>query len=719
MHERQSPSPDNPPTAIITPERITIAKMLKRPTYLLRAGLLIALFGWLGAVAVQAQDAGGQRSGGQQSAVQQSAVQQSGDQGAGKLGGDGSENRIWVGWIESPESQLRWIIRLTKDTSDWQGAITLPDRTTPPIPLSKLVVSDTALSFSWSPSKGAPEASFVGNVEQPTMIKGLILQGEESIFAQLKKVEKLDQESGDTLGADSVWTDQPSSRAKLLPYDLRMRIYSSGPFFDGTDRVLLDSRTSNVIGAPVKLTQSEGELWSFQIPSLKVEYRAELDSGGDTLSGVLIGSATSKPLQLFKWQSEVKKSEPSPKTPAKKEMASKTGTVETKTKEEVAKADSVKIILDEPSESVRLTAAGDDEFVLTVGSAVGRSRGAQVGHQLGCTLRLPFIEPGQKVPLAVIVSTFDAQDRDGTIGNAKIYQQLAQVLADRGIATLRFDDRGVGKSTIAGPSYNLQEAMSDVKAVLDYGRGLAEVDPGKVGIIGHGFGASLATKLAASDPTMAFLVCLAPPGLDGSKLLLAESEKIAELEELDPESREFYSQLQKEVHALALKPTTNETQMQIEFNDLLDRYWPRMEKIISNSTDSEEVKEQIATGELKISVEEKLRQDLGTMRNSFNRDFLRADPSTSWMIFQTPTLALWGSKDVQVNPEVNLDILKQAMRRNSRSRTQWLVLPGLNHLLQECETGHPAEYVLLDRGISDAALDAITKWLVEQRLASR
>lgn len=688
--------------------------MLKRPTYLLhagllRTGLLLVLSGWLGAVAVQAQDAGEPQSGGQQS----------GDQGAAEPNGDGSENRIWVGWIESPESHLRWVIRLTKDSSDWKGAITLPDRTTPPIPLSKLVVSDSSLSFSWSPSKDGPEAAFVGNVEQPTLIKGLILQGEESVFAQLKKVDKLEPESGDTLGAESVWTDQPSSRAKLLPYDLRMRIYSSGPFFDGTDRILLDSRTSNVIGAPVKLNQSEGELWSFQIPSLKVEYRAELDSRGDTLSGVLIGSTTSKPLQLFKWQSEAKKSEPRPATPPKKEMTSKPATAEAKTKEEDAKSDSVKITLDESSESVRLAVAGDDEFVLAVGSAGNRGRGAQIGHQLGCTLRLPTIEPGTRVPLAVIVSTFDAQDRDGTIGNTKIYQQLAQALADRGIATIRFDDRGVGKSTIAGPSYNVQEAMSDVKAVLDYGRGLAEVDPAKVGIIGHGFGASLATKLAASDPTLAFLVCLAPPGLDGSKLLLAESEKISELEELDPESREFYSQLQKEVHALALKPSTNETQMQIEFNDLLDRYWPRMEKIISSSTDSEEVREQIATGELKTSVEAKLRQDLGAMRSSFNRDFLRTDPSASWMIFQTPTLAMWGSKDVQVNPEVNLDILKQTIRRNSRSRTQWLVLPGLNHLFQECETGHPAEYELLDRGISDTALDAIAKWLVEQRIASR
>jgi pimeloyl-ACP methyl ester carboxylesterase len=694
---------------MITPERITIAKMLKRPTNLLSAGLLITLFSWLGAVAVQAQDAGGPQSGGQQS----------GDPSPAEPKGDGSENRIWVGWIESPESHLRWIIRLTKDSSDWRGAITLPDRTTPPIPLTKLVVSETGLSFSWSPSKDGPEAAFVGNVEQPTLIKGLILQGEESIFAQLKKVDKLEPESSDTLGAESVWTDQPRSRAKLLPYDLRMRIYSSGPFFDGTDRILLDSRTSNIIGAPVKLNQSDGELWSFQIPSLKVEYRAELNSSGDTLSGVLIGSTTAKPLQLFKWQSEATKSGPRPATPTKKEMISKPAASEAKSKEEVAKSASVKITLDKPSDSDRLAVAGEDEFVLTVGSVGGRGRGTQVGHQLGCTLRLPTIEPGTRVPLAVIVSTFDAQDRDGTIGNTKIYQQLALALADRGIATIRFDDRGVGKSTIAGPSYNVQEAMSDVKAVLDYGRGLAEVDPSKAGIIGHGFGASLATKLAASDPTLAFLVCLAPPGLDGSKLLLAESEKIAELEELDPESREFYSQLQKEIHALAVKPTSNETQMQIEFNDLLDRYWPRMEKIISNSTDSEAVGEQIVTRELKTSFEAKLRQDLSAMRNSFNRDFLRTDPSASWMILQTPTLAMWGSKDVQVNPEVNLDILKQTSRRNPRSRTQWIVLPGLNHLFQECETGHPAEYELLGRGISDKALDAISKWLAEQRLASR
>lgn len=634
--------------------------------------------------------------------------------------------QTWVGWIESSESHLRWVVKIRKQSERWTGSIQVPDRVdSPPIVLSKLIVSDSSVSFTWQPINEKQEASFVGNLEPNNILKGLILQGDKSIFSQLKQVDQISEESSDTLGADIVWTDQPRSRAKILPYDLRLRIYSSGPFFDGSDRILLDSRSSNVLGAPVKLLQSEGSKWSFQIPSLKVEYIAELDSSGDILTGFLTGNSNSKALQLYNWTAQSKKPSSESGTKAssdksgKKETDSKsppnTKPDNSKSLDEKPKPDSVKFQWNTENAPLRVSKDGEDEFLLSVASTGNRSKTAPLTHQLGCTLKLPPSEDGKKLPLAIIVSTFDAQERDGIVGESRIYKQLALSLAEKGVASIRFDDRGTGSSSSASSDYGVQEAISDLKAVLDYTKGIPEVDKTKIGFIGHGFGATLATKLATLDSSVSFLICLAPPGLDGSRLLLAESQKTSELEKLDDASLTLLIDLQRDLHALAQKPPTNETRMALEFDDLLRTYWPRLEASIINSTTANAEVQQ-SPEQLKLAIEEKLRSDLAGLRTKFNQEFLKSDPSSNWMMLQTPTLAIWGSKDVQVDAQTNLEILKQAVRRNPRNRVTWLMLPNLNHLLQECQTGLPSEYHELAAGVDGSAIDAITKWLKEQRI---
>jgi pimeloyl-ACP methyl ester carboxylesterase len=635
--------------------------------------------------------------------------------------------QIWVGWIESSESHLRWIVKVRKQAERWTGSIQVPDRLdSPPIAVSRLNVSDSSMSFTWQPINEKQEASFVGNREPNDILKGLILQGDNSIFSQLKRVDQINEESVDTLGADIVWTDQPRSRAKITPYDLRLRIYSSGPFFDGTDRILLDSRSSKVLGAPVKLLQSEGAKWSFQIPSLKVEYAAEIDPSGDTLTGFLMGESNSKALRLYNWNSQTKK--PSTETDkntssdksSKKEADSKspmqTKPANTKSLVEKPNTDSVKFQWNEAEAPLRISKDGEDEFLLSVASTGNRSKADPRTHQLGCTLKLPAAGDNRKVPLAIIASTFDAQERDGIVGESRIYKQLALSLAEKGVASIRFDDRGTGSSAPASSDYGMQEAIADLKAVLEYAKGIPEVDKTKIGLIGHGFGATVATKLATQDSSVAFLICVAPPGLDGSRLLLAESQRTSEIAKLDEASLTLLIDLQRDLHALAQRPPTNEVRMAMEFDDLLKTYSPRLEASIINSNTANEGNLQESLEQLKLAIEEKLRSDLAGLRTKFNQEFLKSDPSSNWMILQTPTLALWGSKDVQVDAESNLEVLKQAVRRNPRNRVTWLLLPNLNHLLQECKTGLPGEYEELGTGVAVSAIDAIAKWLKEQRI---
>src|SRR5579863_2570257 len=72
------------------------------------------------------------------------------------------------------------------------------------------------------------------------------------------------------------------------------------------------------------------------------------------------------------------------------------------------------------------------------------------GVTLAGTLVIPAHKTGVKVPGVVIIAGSGPVDRNGNEGAAfetNLYSQLADQLAQQGIASLRYDKRGVGAST--------------------------------------------------------------------------------------------------------------------------------------------------------------------------------------------------------------------------------------------------------------------------------
>jgi alpha/beta superfamily hydrolase len=86
---------------------------------------------------------------------------------------------------------------------------------------------------------------------------------------------------------------------------------------------------------------------------------------------------------------------------------------------------------------------------------------------------------------------------------------VCQALAEAGIASLRFNFRGVGRSE--GEYGDGLGERADAAAALAYLRQLAAVDPDKVSIVGYSFGAAVA--LAAADERAAAVAAISPPWL--------------------------------------------------------------------------------------------------------------------------------------------------------------------------------------------------------------
>ena len=135
----------------------------------------------------------------------------------------------------------------------------------------------------------------------------------------------------------------------------------------------------------------------------------------------------------------------------------------------------------------------------------------------GVTLAATFVLPAGDgpFPAIVMVSGSGAQNRDEEILGHKPFLVLADYLARRGIASLRYDDRGFAASTGDFSQSTSLDFALDARAVCGWLLRRPEVACGRVGIVGHSEGGIIAPIVASLEPGIGFLVLLAAPRASG------------------------------------------------------------------------------------------------------------------------------------------------------------------------------------------------------------
>ena len=115
-------------------------------------------------------------------------------------------------------------------------------------------------------------------------------------------------------------------------------------------------------------------------------------------------------------------------------------------------------------------------------------------------------------PAVVLVHGSGPNDRDETVGGAKVFKDLAEGLASRGIVVLRYEKRTLQyRGRIAGSAnFTVQEeTVEDAVKAIALLRSQAEVNGGRVFVIGHSLGAYVAPRVAEQDGKLAGLVLMA------------------------------------------------------------------------------------------------------------------------------------------------------------------------------------------------------------------
>lgn len=319
------------------------------------------------------------------------------------------------------------------------------------------------------------------------------------------------------------------------------------------------------------------------------------------------------------------------------------------------------------------------------------------GFTLGGTLTVP--EGEGPFPSVILVSGSGSQNRDEEIFGHKPFWVMADHLSRKGIAVLRYDDRGVAASGGTASGATSADHALDARSAVEYLLTRNEIDPSKIGIVGHSEGGMIAFMLAAEHKDISFIVSLAGPGVDGKTILLEQSEYISRLSGLSASIIEDNQIVMGEAYELLKSNETHEVwgEKLIEFAS----------HFYASKTDRQYSDEQIERGK------NNLLNSIPQASYAWMRYFVMFDPAPLFPSIECPVLALNGGKDCQVLAEKNINAIKEGLQSAGNKELTAMILPGLNHLFQNCETGLPAEYNQIEETFDPTALELISGWILQ------
>ena len=278
-----------------------------------------------------------------------------------------------------------------------------------------------------------------------------------------------------------------------------------------------------------------------------------------------------------------------------------------------------------------------------------------LGFSIGATLTKPQGATG-RLPVVVTITGSGPEDRDErlpAVGDYRPFRQLADTLGRRGIAVLRYDERGVGATGGQFAAATSADFADDIRTIVAWLRKRDDIDPARIVLLGHSEGGMLAPMVAANDAGLAGIVLMAGPSQSGRRIL------------------EF------QLRNGALRDTS----LSAARRDSVLRTVPRLLDSLVAST-------------------------------PWMSFFAAHDPIGTIRKVKVPVLILQGGTDQQVTPE-QAGELAAALRGAGNRRVQSRTFPETNHLFLADPSGFPGGYTRLpSSAVRAVVLGAVADWVV-------
>jgi pimeloyl-ACP methyl ester carboxylesterase len=313
--------------------------------------------------------------------------------------------------------------------------------------------------------------------------------------------------------------------------------------------------------------------------------------------------------------------------------------------------------------------------------------------KFGGTLTLP--KGDGPFPAVLLITGSGPQDRNESILGHKPFLVIADHLTRKGIAVLRVDDRGVGKSTGSTMESTTADFADDALTGIKYLKSRKEIDPKRIGLIGHSEGGLVAPLAASKSGDVAFCVLLAGTGIVGEEILYLQGQLIAKAGGADEKALAESKRLQQLLFGI-LKEEKDPKKAAERIQEVVKK---ELEKLPDE-------KKKGAGGAMKAQ--------LTMLLSPWFRYFLTYDPAPALRATKCPVLAVCGEKDLQVPPKENLAAIEKALKEGGNKDYTIREFPGLNHLFQTCKTGAPTEYAVIEETVAPAVLNTVSEWILKR-----
>jgi pimeloyl-ACP methyl ester carboxylesterase len=413
-------------------------------------------------------------------------------------------------------------------------------------------------------------------------------------------------------------------------------------------KATMDSPDQGANGIPVQKIVLDGKELTIEMPNIGMKYTATLNDVGTEIEGIFNQGPMSLPLKM--------------------------------TREKIEKKELVR-----PQEPKTFDYGQEEvKFVNPKG-----------GHKLAGTLTTP---PGGKFEEVVVLITGSGpQDRNEELKGHKPFLVLSDHFTKRGVAVLRYDDRGVAESTGTFKGSTSRDFADDVNAAVSFLKKRKDMAGKKIGLCGHSEGGMIAPIVASENNDVDFIVLLAGPGIKIPELMMLQTDKISETEGVDSESRKANTKLTKQV-----------------FNYMYDHSEMSKDDLRKGLTEIlSEGFEMLPAEEKEGENKEKFIEDqLGMMLDDWFLYFMQFDPATYLSKVKCPVLAINGELDLQVTSKENLEGIRNSLAKAGNKNVTIKEFKGLNHLFQKAETGAPSEYTKIEETFNEEAMKFVSDWIL-------
>jgi alpha/beta superfamily hydrolase len=315
---------------------------------------------------------------------------------------------------------------------------------------------------------------------------------------------------------------------------------------------------------------------------------------------------------------------------------------------------------------------------------------------LSGTLTLP--KKNGFFPSVILITGSGPQNRNEELLGHKPFLVISDYLTKKGIAVLRYDDRGIGDSKGNFKTATTVDFATDVESAINYLQTRKEINKNKIGLVGHSEGGLIASIVASKSKDISFIVLLAGTGIQGDKLLLLQQKLISRAKGISETDIKKSNQTNVKLFEIVIQSNDNQKLK----TDLTNH----IKETLKSDTSIE-----IPNG---LTKEEFISIQVNQISNPWIQYFIKFNPATVLEKVKCPVLAVNGEKDLQVPSNENLTAIKNALKIGGNENVTIKEFPRLNHLFQECKTGLPNEYAKIEQTFSPIVLTEISNWILNQ-----